>query len=72
MRNKLTSGEIHAFLIGLFEVLCPFRPRAMLFDLVQAWLGQKYHYYLGGRALGFITVLGILVALAKIVLGVIL
>jgi len=58
--------EWHAFAIGFFEVLCPWRPRIpILLPSYQAVSGE-YHYYLAGRGLGFIALLLILIGFAKL------
>ena len=62
-----TWRERHAFLIGLFEVLCPWRPRQRPSTTVDGILDQEYHYYLAGRAAGLPVLLLILIALAKLI-----
>ena len=49
-----TSEEWHAFLIGFFEVLCPWPPRIPV-PSVSVSVTSEYHYYLGGRASGVLA-----------------
>lgn len=67
-----TWEERHAFLIGFFEVLCPWPPRTSAVADVSSPLKGEYHYYLAGRGIGFPVLLLILAALAKLFKGVIL
>lgn len=53
-----TGGEWHAFLIGFFEVLCPWPPRIPV-PSPQSPVSTEYHYYLGGRASGVLAWLAI-------------
>jgi len=53
-----TSEEWHAFLIGFFEVLCPWPPRIPV-PSPQSPVSTEYHYYLGGRAAAVIAWLAI-------------
>jgi len=48
-----TSEEWHAFLIGFFEVLCPWPPYCHC-ERSEA-ISNEHHYYLGGRASGVIA-----------------
>lgn len=52
--------ELHALVIGLCEVVCPWPPRQITIDaeLAKA-IWTEYHYYMLGRALGLFTWLGI-------------
>jgi len=59
--------ETHALVIGFFEVLCPWKAQYHDALPVPSPLKGEEHYYLGGRALGFITLLLILVGIAKII-----
>jgi len=61
-----TSDELHAFVIGFFEVLCPWKPRHSLLITDYPSLKEEYHYYLAGRGVGFITLLLILIGLCKL------
>ena len=61
-----TSNEIHAFIIGFFEVLCPWKAQYKDNLPVPSPLKGEEHYYLAGRALGFPVLLLILIALAKL------
>lgn len=62
-----THQEWHSFLIGFFEVLCPWRPRIpILLPSYQAVSGE-YHYYMAGRGVGFPVLLLILIGIAKLI-----
>jgi len=61
-----TSDERHAFAIGFFEVLCPWKAHYKDNLPVPPPLKGEEHYYLGGRALGFITLLLILAGMVKL------
>ncbi len=52
-----TPEEWHAFVIGFFEVLCPWPPRTQQTPQTQQALNSEYHYYLTGRGAGFIALL---------------
>jgi len=67
-----TPEEWHALLIGFFEVLCPWPSRYHLTMKPMGELLKEYHYYMAGRALGFVTLLLILIGLANLVLEVLL
>jgi hypothetical protein len=53
-----TGEEWHAFLIGFFEILCPWPPRHSINPI-----NSEYHYYLGGRASGVLA----WIAIAKLI-----
>jgi len=55
--KMIDSTEIHAFLIGFFEAVCPLRPRSPITDQAEFKPDREYHYYLGGRAAGFVSLL---------------
>jgi hypothetical protein len=59
--------ELHALVIGLCEVICPWPPRQPTIDaeLAKA-IWTEYHYYLLGRALGIFAWLGIAAAVKAI------
>ena len=57
-----TPEEWHAFLIGFFEILCPWPPRIPV-PSPQSPVSTEYHYYLGGRASGVIA----WIAIAKLI-----
>lgn len=65
-------GEGHAFLIGLFEVLCPWKPHLPLSEKSAEEMNGEYHYYRAGRAVGFPVLLFILIGIAKFILEVLL
>lgn len=65
-RESLTANELHALSIGLWEILCPWKPRYKLNNEAEFTPFPEYHYYLGGRALGFPLLLLILISLAKL------
>jgi hypothetical protein len=52
-----TSEEFHAFLIGFFEILCPWPPRHSINSINP--INSEYHYYLGGRAMAVLAWLAI-------------
>jgi len=54
-----TSEEWHAFLIGFFEVLCPWPARQPMKEDYFFRIEDEYHYYLAGRASGVIAWLAI-------------
>ena len=62
----INMDELHAFVIGFFEVLCPWKPRHSLLITDYPSLKEEYHYYLTGRALGFPTLLLTLIGIAKL------
>ena len=64
-----STDEIHAFLIGFFEVLCPWPAHYKDNLPVPSPLEGEEHYYLAGRALGFPVLLLILIGLAKLVVA---
>jgi len=57
VKRIISSEELHAFLIGLFEVLCPWKPRYPMTDQAEFKPDREYHYYLAGRAAGFFGLL---------------
>ena len=67
-----TPEEWHAFLVGFFEMLPPWPSRYHLTMKPMGELLKEYHYYMAGRALGFVTLLLILIGLANLVLEVLL
>lgn len=50
-----TSGEWHAFLIGFFEVLCPWPERHPMKEDYFFLIEDEHHYYLGGRAIAVLA-----------------
>jgi len=51
-----TENEWHSFIIGFFEILCPWPPRhRMPADYYKNIVNGEYHYYLGGRGAGVIA-----------------
>jgi len=62
----LNTDECHAFVIGFFEVLCPWKPHYHLRVATPDCLEHEYHYYLAGRGAGFIALLLIFIGLAKL------
>lgn len=64
--------EVHSFLLGFFEILCPWKPRYPMTSQAEFTPNKEYHYYLAGRALGFPLLVLILIALAKLTLEVLL
>lgn len=62
-----TWAERHVFLIGLFEVLCPWRAARAPSPKSEEEVDGEDHYYMGGRALGFVILLFTLVGIAKLI-----
>lgn len=62
-----TWKERHTFLIGFFEVLCPWPSRVWLSGDRLNELLAEYQYYMAGRALGFPVLLLILIGIAKLI-----
>jgi hypothetical protein len=52
-------------MVGLSEVLCPWAPRVKAEDRSLDYLQGEYHYYLFGRALGFIALVMTIVLAIK-------
>ena len=61
------SNEIHAFIIGFFEVLCPWPSRYRIARERWDEIIEEFHYYMAGRGAGFIALLLILAGIAKLV-----
>jgi len=61
-----TPGERHVFVVGFFEVLCPWKPRMPMPADYWQELHNEYHYYLAGRGTGFIMLLCVLIGVALI------
>ena len=64
---KITCDELHAFLIGFFEVLCPWEARYISFSAPSSPSKGEEHYYLAGRALGFIALIWVILGIAYFV-----
>jgi len=62
----ITSDELHAFVIGAAETFCPWKPTFHIPLEYPSPLKGEYHYYLAGRATGFLALLLILIALCKL------
>lgn len=67
-----TPEEGHAFLVGLFEVLCPWRAGYQDRAHPPKYIKGEEHYYTAGRAAGAIALAWILIGLAKFILEVLL
>ena len=52
-------NEWHAFSVGFCEVLCPWRPRIPVSSAQIGYIHEEYHYYLFGRAIGLIALVGV-------------
>ena len=65
--TNFTPDELHAFVIGFFEVLPPWRAHYHNQIPVPKYLEDEQHYYKGGRWCGSITLLLILVGIVKLV-----
>lgn len=44
-------------MIGFFETACPWKPRAEMPERYPWPVKSEYHYYLGGRWVGFLALL---------------
>ena len=64
-----TVDEWHAFVIGWSEVACPWPMRYKMPMDYENPLKYEFHYYLFGRVVGFITLLGIGVGIYKLIGG---
>jgi len=62
----LTPQEIHAFVIGFFEVLCPWEARYIPFNYPPSPVKGEEHYYLAGRGAGIIAFVLVIIGLAKL------
>lgn len=62
-----TFQEWHALVIGFFEVLCPWPARYRLTGKPLAELRREHHYYVTGRALGFVAFVYFCLGTAKFV-----
>lgn len=62
-----TPEEWHAFVIGFFESFCPWKPRLLICASSREELKGEYHYYMAGRALGFVALLLVLTLIAKLI-----
>jgi len=73
-----TPEEVHAFVIGLCEILAPWPPRIRTpspskgegkgeGDNPDSVVRKEYHYYSFGRASGFITLMFFCIGIAKII-----
>jgi len=61
-----TPAERHVFVVGFFEVLCPWKPRVPMPERYPFPIKNEYHYYLAGRGTGFIALLCVLIVVALI------
>ena len=48
----MSNEERHSFLIGLFEVLCPWPARYRITEESEFKPFKEHHYYLAGRWIG--------------------
>jgi len=62
-----TPAERHIFLLGYFEVLCPWPPRVPMPKDYHWPVKSEYHYYLGGRAAALFTWLPIILEMIKLI-----
>jgi len=63
-------NELHAFIIGFFEVLCPWPSRYRIAKEQWDELIKEFHYYSAGRGAGFIALPLVLAGITKLVLEV--
>jgi hypothetical protein len=61
-------NEIHAFIIGLGEVLAPWSPRIAPSAQTDFATGDEYAYYQAGRGTAAIVIVAIAATLAKLFL----
>jgi hypothetical protein len=61
-----TEYEKHAFIVGLCESLHYKRCSLNVKAEATGYIDKEYHYYMFGRACGFIALLFILLGLAKL------
>jgi len=64
----MSSEEWHSFLIGLFEVLCPWPARYRITRQSDFKPFKEHHYYLGGRVAGFLLLLLLLLLFLHLLL----
>ncbi len=64
--EMITSDELHAFVIGFFESLCPWPPRYLPRGFEPSPIKGEEHYYMAGRGCGFVSLLLILPRLIKL------
>ena len=50
--------EWHAFSVGFCEVICPWKPRISA-SMAQLYIQEEFHYYMFGRAVGLLGLIGI-------------
>jgi len=60
-------NEIHAFIIGFSEALCPWPSRYRIAKEQWDEVIYEFHYYMAGRGAGFIALLIILVGMVKLI-----
>lgn len=66
LTNEFTIDEWHSWVIGWAEIICSWKPRI---DPTQLqYLQSEYHYYVFGRACGFVCLLAMLCGFVKIML----
>jgi len=58
-----TGEEWHAFLVGFFEVLCPWPSSQPMQSKYYDSIAKEHHYYLAGRASGVLA----WIAIAKLI-----
>jgi len=63
----ITLDELHAFVIGFFEVLCPWPACYHRSWQPPVYLEKEYHYYLAGRGAGFVALLCVILLFSYLV-----
>jgi len=63
----MNMKELHAFIIGFFEVLPPWKAHYHDQLPVSSPLKGEEHYYLAGRGIGFVALLLVLALIAKLI-----
>ena len=62
-----TMDEVHAFLLGFFEALPPWKGPYRYRLPVPEYLKKEQHYYKGGRWVGFVVAVLVLIGLSLLV-----
>ena len=60
-----TIEEWHSFVIGFCEIMCPWKSGIKPTEL--DYLQGEYHYYMFGRVIGFIALMGFMIGIIKAV-----
>ena len=67
LKNFLnTEDEWHSFIVGLCESIHIFKPLFSKDNAIPEYIIKEYHYYIFGRALGFIILAFFILSLVKL------